>query len=55
MKNICRIQAYNSTCGYFCIGFVDFMLKGKSLLGHKNLLSTNNYDKNDKIILNHFQ
>ena len=33
ITNICRIQAYNSIlCGYFCIGFIDFMLKGKSLL-----------------------
>ena len=34
-KNITayRIQAYVSIiCGYFCIGFFDFMLKGKSLL-----------------------
>ena len=30
--NIFRIQAYNSTmCGYFCIGFIDFMLAGKTL------------------------
>ena len=29
--NICRIQAYESImCGYFCIAFIDFMLKGKS-------------------------
>ena len=27
------MQAYNSTmCTYFCIGFIGFMLKGKSLL-----------------------
>ena len=32
-KNIYRIQAFNSiVCGYFCIRFIDFMLKGKSLL-----------------------
>ena len=31
--NLYRIQAYDSIlCGYFCIGFIDFMLKGKSLL-----------------------
>ena len=31
--NIYRIQAYDSVmCGYFCIRFIDFMLKGKSLL-----------------------
>ena len=30
--NIFRIQAYASIiCGYFCIGFIDFMLKGKTL------------------------
>ena len=30
-------------CGYFCIGFIDFMLKGKSLLEYKNLFSPNEY------------
>ena len=30
ITNIYRIQAYNSVmCGYFCIGFIDFMLKEK--------------------------
>ena len=30
--NIYRIKPYDSImCGYFCIGFVNFMLKGKSL------------------------
>ena len=27
----------------FCIGFIDFMLKGKSLLEYKNLFSPNDY------------
>ena len=27
--NIFRIQAYDSMCGYFCIGFIDFMLASK--------------------------
>ena len=28
--SIFRIQAYDSVmCGYFCIGFIDFLLKGK--------------------------
>ena len=28
--NICRTQANSSIiCGYFCTGFIDFMLKGK--------------------------
>ena len=53
--NIFRIQAYNSImCGYFCIGFIDFMLAGKSLTEYKNLFSPNNLKKNDNIILNYF-
>ena len=37
-KSIYRIQAYDSImCGYFCIGFIDFMLKGKRLLEYTNL------------------
>ena len=42
-------------CGYFCIGSIDFMLKGNSLLEFTNLFSSNKYKKNDKIILKHFQ
>ena len=42
-------------CGYFCIGFIDFMLKGKSLLDYTNLYSPDNYEKNHKMILKHFQ
>ena len=37
-------------CGYFCIGFIDFMLKGKSLFDYTNFFSRNDYEKNDKII-----
>ena len=54
--NIYRIQAYASMmCGYFCIGFIDFMLKGKSLIDYTYLFSLNDYGKNDKIILKCFQ
>ena len=42
-------------CGYFCIEFIDFILKGKSLIEHTNLFFPIDYDKNDKIILKHFQ
>ena len=42
-------------CEYFCIGFIDFMLEGKSLLDYTNLFSSNEYKKNDKIILEYFQ
>ena len=42
-------------CGYFWIGFIDFMLKGKSLLDCTSLFSPNDYEKNDKIIIKYFQ
>ena len=41
-------------CRYFCIGFIDFMLKGKSLLEYKYLFSPNEYKRNDKIISKYF-
>ena len=54
--NIYRIQAYDSImCGFICIGFIDFMLKGKILLDYTNLCSPNDYERNDNIILKHFQ
>ena len=54
--NIYRIQANDSLmCGYFCFGFVDFMLEGKSLLDYTYLFSANKYERNDKIILKYFQ
>ena len=53
--NIFRMQAYDSImCGYFCIGFIDFMLAGKTLTEFTNLFSPNNFKKNDDIILNYF-
>ena len=40
--SIFRVQAYDSImCGYFCIGFIDFILKGKRLLEYTNLFSSN--------------
>ena len=51
-----RIQPYNSImCGYFCIKFIEFMLKGKRVLDYTNLFSPNDYEKNDKVILKYFQ
>ena len=53
--NIFRIQAHNSvTCGYFCIGFINFVLAGKTLTEYTNLFSPNNFKKNDDITLNYF-
>ena len=53
--NIFRIQAYDSImCGYFCTGFINFMLAGKTLTDFINFFSPNNFKINDDIILNHF-
>ena len=44
--NIFRIQEYGSImCGYFCIGFIDFMLAGKTLTDFANFFSPNNFKK----------
>ena len=37
-SNIFRIQAYDSIMsGYFCMEFINYMLKSKTLLGYTNL------------------
>ena len=38
-------------CGYFCIGLIDFMVKGKGLLDYTKSFSPNEYEKNNRIIL----
>ena len=54
--NIFRIKAYESVmCGYFCIGFTDFMLKEKNLTENSNLFYPYNFKKNDNIILSYFK
>ena len=54
--NIFRVQARDSVmCGYFCIGFIDFMFKGKTLTEYTDLFSPNNFEKNDDIVLSYFK
>ena len=54
--NIFRVQEDNSImCGYFCIGFIDFMLAGKKLTDYTNLFSPHDFKKNDNIILSYFK
>ena len=46
--SIYRIQAHDLIiCGYFCIAFIDFILKSESLLDSTNLFSPNEYEKYD--------
>ena len=55
ITNIFRMQAYDSVMsGYFCIGFIDFMFKGKALTDFTNMFSWNDFKKNDDIILKLF-
>ena len=55
ITNIYRIQAYDSImCGYFCIGFINFLFNGKSLTDYTNIFSPNDFNKNDDIILKYF-
>ena len=55
MTNMFRIQAYDSIiCGYFCIGFIDFIFKGKTLTEYTNLFSPIDFERNDDTILNYF-
>ena len=53
--NVFRVQAFDSMmCGYFCIGFIDFMFIGKTLTEFTNLFSPNNFRKSDDIVLKYF-
>ena len=50
--SIFRIQAYDSImCRYFCIEFINYMLKGKKLLDYTNLFSPNDFKENDRVIV----
>ena len=49
--NIFRIQAYDSImCGYFCIEFINYMLKGKTLLDYTNLFSPNDFKRTIELL-----
>ena len=41
-------------CRYFCIGFIDFMFKGKSSPDYTNRFSPNGFKKNDDTVLKYF-
>ena len=54
-SNIFRLQAYDSImCGYYCIEFINYMLKGKTL-DCTNLFSPNDFKKNNQIIKRMFK
>ena len=42
-------------CGYFCTGFIDFMLADKKLTDFMSMFSPHDFEKNDGIILSYFK
>ena len=42
-------------CGYFCIGFIDFMLARKKLTDFTSLFFLHDFRKNDDTILSYFK
>ena len=53
--NVYSIQEYDAIlCGYYCTGFIYFMLKSKRLLEYINLFSPKEYENNDEKILKYF-
>ena len=56
ITNIFRVQANNSVmCGYFCIGFIDFMLAGKKTDWFYKHAFSLDFKKNGDIILRYFK
>ena len=54
--NIYHVQANDSVMyGCFCIGFIDFMFSGKTLIDYTNLFSPYDFNENDSIILSYFK
>ena len=54
--NIFRVQANSLVmCGYFCIGFINFMFADKKLTDYTNLFSPYDFDKNDSIIISYLK
>ena len=53
---IFRVQVNSSImCGYFCIGFIDFMFAGKKLIDFTSLFCPYDFKKNDSLILSYFK
>ena len=53
-KEIEKFIGNKTTLTNFYIGFIDFMFNGSNLKDFTNLFSSNDFRKNDDIILNYF-
>ena len=55
VTNIVRIQVYDWVmCGYVCFRFIGFMFEVQALTGFSDRFSSNNFKKDDYIILKYF-
>ena len=55
-SSIFGVQANNAViCGYFCIGLIDFMDVGETLVDFTSLFSPCDFEKNDCITLSYFK
>ena len=56
VANIFWVRANNSVMyGYFCVGFIDFMLADKKLIDFTSMFSPYDFEKNDSIIFSYFK
>ena len=56
ISRIFRVQANHSVMrGYYCIGFIDFILAGKKVTNFTRMFSPYDFENNDNIILSYFK
>ena len=56
IANIFRVESNDSImCGYFFIGFIDFMFVSKKLNDFTSMFSPCDFEKNDSVILSYFK
>ena len=56
IADIFRVKANKSVmCGYFCIGFIDFMLVDKNLTDYTSLFSPRDFRNNNNIVMSYFK
>ena len=56
IANIFQVKSNNSiACGYFFIGFTDFMFADKKLTDFTSMFSPHDFEKSEAIILSYFK
>ena len=48
-------RTHSKLRGYFCTGFIDFILSGKSLIHYTSFFSFYNFEENGNIIFSYFK